>query len=85
MARIKVYAGTSFNTEGEVVRTIVGTTSQKKAAELVGVPLNYIERNFRILEAHEEESKLGRSMPNVVLKASHQFLRDFKPEDRKDG
>ena len=69
MAKLKVYGGLVHMSGGRgQLRTIVATTSQKKAAELVGCTVSEI-RNWWDTTGNEKELAAALAQPGVVLQA----------------
>lgn len=69
MAKLKVYGGLVHMRGGRgQVRTIVATTSQKKAAELVGCTISEIRDWWETTE-NDKELATALAQPGVVLQA----------------
>ena len=68
MAKLKVYGGWGLNKQGVQVRTIVASTSQKKAAELAGITMSHF-RGFWCETANEHELAVALSKPETVFQA----------------
>ncbi len=80
MAKLKVYGGWTFNA-GQQVRTIVATTSQKKAAELVGCSLGEIQ-TYWATTTNEREVAAAMAQPGTVLRASSLMAYDFVAQNQ---
>ena len=75
---LKVFGGMSYE-NGKQVRTIVATTSKKKASELTGV--SYAEVRSHWCETQNDlELATALPYPNLVFKASSSMGFDFKAE-----
>ena len=79
MQKIKVFGGKLFRkVDGKLtqVRTVVATTSQKKAAQLLGITLHELRNNWSEIE---EEYSYDKAIANldVVLWASSYFGHDY--------
>jgi hypothetical protein len=73
---MKVFGGLTFN-NGKQVRTIVATTSKKKAAALVGESL-YHFNSYWCETGNEAELLAALASPDTVLKASSSMGNDFR-------
>lgn len=73
---MKVFGGIIFR-NGKQVRAIVATTSQKRAAELVGVSLSEL-RDYWSVTGNDIEMQTACSEPGRVFVASTIMGNDFK-------
>lgn len=76
MAKLKVYGGVERGRGKSEVRTIVATTSQKRAAEILGLSLSAI-RNYYDESGCELELKVALAEPESVFQASTSRGNDF--------
>ncbi|MGE8063800.1 hypothetical protein [Pseudomonas sp. NPDC089569] len=74
---LKVFGGLTM-VKGKQVRTIVAASSQKKAAELVGVSLSYL-RGYWSETGNAVELKTALSQPGVVFTALPENDKQFAP------
>lgn len=77
MASLKVYGGL-MHRKGRQVRTIVATTSWKRAAELVGTTVGQM-KGFWSIAVNATELAIAMASPDVVFEASSSMGKDFKP------
>jgi hypothetical protein len=63
---LKVYGGLTM-LHGKQVRTIVATTSQKAAAELVGISLSYL-RGYWSETWNRQELEVALAQPGTVFR-----------------
>lgn len=80
--KLKVFGGLTF-VGRQQVRTVVATTSQVKAAELVGVTTSYL-RSYWSVTSNPAEVEAAMSQPGVVFKSSGAGLLDFAPVTSSD-
>ncbi len=71
---MKVFGGLTF-VKGKLVRTIVATTSKRKACDLLGINLS----GFQWWSATQNagELKVALAKPNTVFVASTSMSKDF--------
>jgi hypothetical protein len=65
MAKLKVFSGMSYP-GGKQTKTIVAATSQKKAAELAGVSLNYLREHWSVT-GNAAQIRVATSKPGTVF------------------
>lgn len=73
--KLKVFGGLTIK-NGKQVRTIVATTSQQKAADLVGISLGHL-RDYWSVTGNPVELELALSKPNAVFISDSTFGKDF--------
>lgn len=66
---LKVFVGLTM-VHGKQVRTIVATTSQKKAADLVGVSLSMV-RGYWSETWNEQELQVALAQPGTVFRTAY--------------
>jgi hypothetical protein len=74
---LKVFGGLKM-VGGQPVRTIVAASSQKRAAELLGVSVSFL-RDYYPVTSKATELKAALALPEVVLQASSDRGDDFQP------
>lgn len=79
---LKVFSGLTF-AGGQQLRTIVATTSQARAAQLVGVPISVI-RDYWSVTGNAHQVDTAMSQPGVVFKSSGVDKSDYTPVKAKD-
>lgn len=80
MSKLKVYGGLTFM-NGEQYRTIVATTSKKKACEIVGGSL-YHFNNYWSETGNKLEIEVATSQPETIFVAPNDYIsKDYKPKD----
>lgn len=81
MAReLKVFSGLMHGRGRVQVRTIVAATSQKHAAELLGIGLSEL-RGWWSCTGNETELAAALACPGTVLQASTTTSFDFLPKE----
>ncbi len=75
MKKLKVWGG--LLTPGKQVRTIVATTTKKRAAELLEISL-YEFNGYWCKTGNDVELKVALRKPNTVFIASSSMGKDFK-------
>lgn len=73
--KLKVFGGLTIK-NGKQVRTIVATTSQQKAADLVGISLGHL-RDYWSVTGNPTELDVALSKPNTVFVSDSSFGKDF--------
>jgi hypothetical protein len=66
MAKLKVYGGTVFNGVEGQLRVVVAVTSKKRAAEILGESLHYIN-TWWMVTGNPEEVEAALSDPEMVF------------------
>lgn len=74
--KLKVFGGLTM-VKGKQVRTIVATTSQQKAADLVGVSVGYI-RDYWAITANAIELEVALASPDTVFKSEGTMDKNFQ-------
>jgi hypothetical protein len=80
MKKLKVFGGLTV-VKGKQVRTIVATTSKKKAAELVGESIHQINTWWEET-GNATEVAVATAKPDTVFVASSDMGCDFKERRR---
>ena len=78
MAKLKVFGGLTRGKKPQV-RTIVATTSKKRAAELLNLSIYYFNEHWAESN-NDKEVVIATKFPEVVLKASSIDGDDFHSE-----
>lgn len=73
--KLKVFGGLIIH-KGKQVRTIVATTSQQKAADLVGVSVGHL-RDYWSVTGNTVELETALAKPNTVFVSDSTFGKDF--------
>lgn len=76
MAKLKVFGGLMSGRGKTQVRTIIATTSKKRAAELLGVTIGTIN-NFWCVTGNQIETTIALANPEVVFQTSSLDSKDF--------
>lgn len=79
---LKVFSGLT-HVRGQQVKTIVATSSQAKAAQLVGVSIGEI-RDYWAVTGNSHQVETAMSQPGVVFKSSGVDKSDYTPVIAKD-
>lgn len=74
---LKVFGGLTL-VEGRQVRTIVAASSQKEAAELLGITVRHL-RDYWPQTGNALEVETALAQPGVVFNAVDNKGREFKP------
>ncbi|WP_219096272.1 hypothetical protein [Pseudomonas sp. UMAB-40] len=74
---LKVFLGLTY-TQGKQLRTIVAARTQKTAAQLLGIPLNHLQRYWSV-SGNKVDLDTALASPEVVFLASDSVRRDYSP------
>lgn len=76
MAKLKVFGGLMAGRGKIQVRTIIATTSKKRAAELLDVSITELS-NYWCVTGNPIENALALENPEVIFQASSSTDKDF--------
>lgn len=76
MAKLKVFGGLMAGRGKIQVRTIIATTSKKRAAELLGVSITELN-GYWCLTSNPIETTLALANPEVIYQARSSLDKDF--------
>lgn len=76
MTKLKVFGGLTAGQGKIQVRTIIATTSKKRAAELLDVSITELS-NYWCVTGNPIENALALENPEVIFQASNSTDKDF--------
>ena len=74
--KLKVFGGLTFNNKHKQVRTIVATTTKKRACELLNTTMHEFN-NYWCETGNETELKIAIASPETVFTATSTMGKDF--------
>lgn len=76
MTKLKVFGGLTAGQGKIQVRTIIATTSKKRAAELLSLSINHFN-DYWCITGNKLETTLALANPEVIFQARSSLDKDF--------